>query len=166
MWHLESMCNQSNLMDTKKFKVSDKIFLHKKCCLLVSFFVANNRMNLIALNQNHLHANGHLNLPWFFIFVRLFIFVGNQMWLGAIKIESQSCINNFLCQNKSIVDIENGFTQTTLRFIYNLPRSFNSMKNIPWNILNHEQSHRNAVIWTYSYANPWICPTPNNAFFL
>ena len=30
------------------------------------------------------------------------------MWLGAIKIESQSCINNFLCQNKSIVDIEKG----------------------------------------------------------
>ena len=29
----------------------------------------------------------------------------------------QSCINNFLCQNKSIVDIENGFTQTTLRLI-------------------------------------------------
>ena len=28
------------------------------------------------------------------------------MWLGAIKIESQSCINNFLCQNKSIVDLE------------------------------------------------------------
>ena len=117
MWHLESMCNQSNLMDTKKFKVSDKIFLHKKCYLLVSRFVANNRMNLIVLSQNHLHANGHLNLPWFFIFVWLFIFVGNQMWLGAIKIESQSCINNFLCQNKSIVDLENGFTHTTLRFI-------------------------------------------------
>ena len=32
------------------------------------------------------------------------------MWLGAIKIESQSCINNFLCQNKSFVDIENGHT--------------------------------------------------------
>ena len=42
------------------------------------------------------------------------------MWLGAIKIESQSCINNFLCQNKSIVDIENGFTQTTLRFALTL----------------------------------------------
>ena len=99
------------------FKFLIKIFLHKKCYLLVSRFVANNRMNLIVLSQNHLHANGHLNLPWFFIFVWLFIFVGNQMWLGAIKIESQSCINNFLCQNKSIVDIENGFTQTTLRFL-------------------------------------------------
>ena len=106
-----------------------------------------------------------LNLPWFFIFVWLFIFVGNQMWLGAIKIESQSCINNFLCQNKSIVDLENGFTHTIFRFIYNLPRSFNSMMNIQWNILNHEQSHRNVVIWTYNYANLGMCPMPNNAFF-
>ena len=85
------------------------MFLHKNVIYLFHFFVANNRMNLIVLNQNLLHANGHLNLPWFFIFVWLFIFVGNQMWLGAIKIESQSCINNFQCQNKSIVDLENGF---------------------------------------------------------
>ena len=96
------------------------MFLHKNVIYLFHVFVANNRMNLIVLNQNLLHANGHLNLPWFFIFVWLFIFVGNQMWLGAIKIESQSCINNFLRQNKSIVDIENGFTQTTLRFALTL----------------------------------------------
>ena len=100
----------------KNFKFLIKCFRTKNVIYLFHFFVANNRMNLIVLNKNHLHANGHLNLPWFFIFVWLFIFVGNQMWLGAIKIESQSCINNFLCQNKSIVDIENGFTQTTLRF--------------------------------------------------
>ena len=102
----------------KKLKFLIKYFCTKNVVYLFHFFVANNRMNLIVLSQNHLHANGHLNLPWFFIFVWLFIFVGNQMWLGAIEIESQSCINNFLCQNKSIVDLENGFTHNTLRFTF------------------------------------------------
>ena len=65
------------------FKFLKKIFLHKKCYLLVSRFVANNRMNLIVLNQNHLHANGHLNLPWFFNLCLIIYFCWQSNWIGS-----------------------------------------------------------------------------------
>ena len=67
----------------KNLKFLIKYFCTKNVIYLFHFFVANNRMNLIVLSQNHLHANGHLNLPWFFYLCLIVYFCWQSNVVGS-----------------------------------------------------------------------------------